>query len=350
MKYRHNSFAIGRMAALTASLLCAALILEARAQTTQPAATQPAGMPSTQPAAPPIVAVWYQPIRSFPRWKAAGVNTLVGYESEGGTVSVQQYCDAAAAAGLRVVLQWGGGGDVQARAIADPNVIGVINGPDEPDGNGATAPNQMIVQFNAIKQVCPKPVWENFDGRKMQWLPEASYVLYAQSCDVLCMDDYPLNYGDGVAAIPTITARLQELQRVSNGKPVLAFLECSNQNLSIQNWVVGTALAATMRGPTAAEFGTELDAALAAHPAGIGFFPDVIGLGFQSYDGVPNDVNAVLTTRSLALTAAAQGAAVLATTQPATLPRSQSTTQPATVDLSGTQVIVNGQTYYLRKQ
>src|SRR3954469_24226582 len=62
--------------------------------------------PVVQPSTPKfIIGVWYQPIDSFAKWKARGINTLVGYESNGNTVSREQWTAAARKAGLSYIIK-----------------------------------------------------------------------------------------------------------------------------------------------------------------------------------------------------------------------------------------------------
>ncbi len=264
----------------------------------------------------PLIGVWYQPVSSFAKWKSRGINTLFGYESESGTVSLDAYCTAAATAGLTVLLQWAPAS--LSRIKADPNVIGVINQPDEPDGVGNTPPATMLANYQAIKAQTSKPVFLNVDGRKMQWLPASTYAAYAQAADALCFDYYVLNYGEPVANFPNLTARAQQLKAAGNGKPVIAIIECSNQDMAVQAWCAGTPVAAAMRGPTAAEFQQEVAAALAGGVDGVAYFPDVIGTNFVSFDGVPADVAAAMTAQNAQLLAAPASAPSAASVPPAT--------------------------------
>src|SRR5215218_6687283 len=54
------------------------------------------------PATPPnfLIAVFSQPIASFAKWRARGINTLVSHEPEGGRVKKSDWEAAATAAGL----------------------------------------------------------------------------------------------------------------------------------------------------------------------------------------------------------------------------------------------------------
>src|ERR1044071_7562056 len=57
--------------------------------------------PATAPVAPKfVVGVYMQPPDTFDVWRTRGVNTLVGYESRGGSISNKDWSDAAAAKGF----------------------------------------------------------------------------------------------------------------------------------------------------------------------------------------------------------------------------------------------------------
>lgn len=265
----------------------------------------------------PIIGVWYQPVSSFAKWKARGINALIGYENEGGAVTLDQYCDAALTAGLQVILQWSS--TTSARATTDANVIAVINTPDEPDGAGNVDSATMIAQYTAIKAVTTKPVFINFDGWKMQYRPAADYAQYVQAGDWIAVDYYPVNrgmvnadpaIGPVVNDIPAIAARVKLLQSLVDptrtGVEFFAFIETSDQNLRVQSWATqpdstGTPPYARMRGPTAVEVNTELATVITAG-AWPCYFPDVIGANFESFDGTPDDVAAVITAKNQAIT------------------------------------------------
>lgn len=310
--------------------------------------TWPVDAQTTQPTTRPARGVWYQPVESFDKWKARGIDTLIGVETNDGAVAPRQYLDAAAAKGLKVWVQ-------HPLLLADPSLAthqataGAINAPDEPDGGGNTTPVQCQVNYATIKAAFPwLRVLINFDGSRMAWRPDADYVEYCKAADVIFMDYYPLNGGQGPTAIPDIGARLKRLAKDSGGKPLGAFIECSNQLLGEQPWTqqddgTGVWLSTKMRGPTAGEFGQEVHSAVVDGGAtSIGYFPDVIGKGWVGFDGVPDDIAAAMTQLNATLTvpftagavAASSGtSATPAATQPATAPNTKPTTQAAQVQL-----------------
>jgi hypothetical protein len=232
-----------------------------------------------------ITMVWYQPMSSFPKWKARGVNTLVGYVADG--TSLDDYKAAAKALGLSIILQADVCRDID---YIDPTAIAIINTPDEPDGAGSQTPQQMQARYAALKLKTNKPIFLNLDGHRFPFTQPATYIEYCKAGDWLAMDYYPCNFGDTPAAIPTIADRIKQLITWGGGKPVYAFLECSNQNLQKQAWVQGTPLQALMRGPTTPEFELEVHTAISAGVAGIGYFPDLIGAGWEAFDATPADI------------------------------------------------------------
>lgn len=303
---------------------------------TQPAGPSPASIPSPPIASPSfIVGVWYQPVSSFPKWKARGINTLVGYEDEGGAVTLDQYKQAAAVNGLFLILQ---SSVCRTQDYADPSVLAIMATPDEPDGVGNVAPADMATRYAATKLLTAKPVFINFDGWKMQYRPPADYVAYCAAADWLGMDFYPVNRGTS-GAITQIGDRLDDLGLYGKGKPRIAFIETSDQDLRVQAWALdttwGPAPAVTMRGPTSAEVTSEVTLAVAHGATAIVYFADQIGMNFEGYDGTPADVAATITTLSDGLTAAPP------TTKPTTAP----------VDpLAGSTVQIGGHTYKLIPQ
>lgn len=293
-KLQRVIFAVAFVLAFLAWCLALAHASAANAQTTQPVTM-----------AEPIGA-WYQPVSSFTKWKARGINTLIGYESQGNTVTKAQYLAAVKAAGLNVWLQWSA---ATPDDLTNPIVTGIINTPDEPDGVGAKTPAQMQAQYVTIRAALVKanrnlPVWIDFDGNKIPYNPASTYTAYAQGYDVAGEDVYPFNYAV-VGGISAITDRVHRLQQ-AGGKPVVAVLECSNQDINKQPWTAqndstGTPLGPKMRGLTAAEFTQEFNTAVAAGAVAIVYFPDQIGAGWEGYDGTPADVAAAMTTANATL-------------------------------------------------
>jgi hypothetical protein len=246
---------------------------------------------------------WYQPIGAFATWKARGCDGLVGYESNGGTVTLDQYLASAAAAGLTVFLQ---STALRPQDLVDPRVEGVLLLPDEPDAVGATPPDVMQAAYQQLKAQMraagvDKPVLLNVDGNKIPWRSNDDYKAYAKACDWYCFDKYVTNFG-GTAEDIHVLADFARQLRADNDLPtdkVGACIETGNQLLSRQPWTqandaTGTPLSPKMRGPTADEFRQELDAVNAAGVDFVIYFASVIGAGWVDFDGTTPEVEAVM--------------------------------------------------------
>jgi hypothetical protein len=311
-----------------------------------------------QPSTPKfLIGVWYQPIDSFEKWKARGVNTLVGYESNGNTVSREQWMDAARKAGFSYIVKPTGDAEDAKRDAADPNLL-AWEQPDEPDGGGNVGPDVIVQNYKAWKALAPRiPVFVNFDGSRSQWRPASDYQQYCQGGDWIAFDYYVINRGEGPGAIPKIGERLDKFREWAategkSHKKFFVFIECSDQDLREQDWTkqndaTGTPLAPKMRGPTAGEMLQEIQLAVDHGASGIVYFPDQIGKGWEGFDGTTPEVEAAMKQVNAKLA----GAAKSAPPQGAPTP-----TQPSTPDvgkaapLDGHDITIDGVTYTLHKK
>ena len=250
-----------------------------------------------------IVGVWYQPSSSFAKWKSRGINTLWGYEGEGGTVSIDTWCKAAVAGGFNYVLQNKPG---TSSHYNDLNCVAVALDPDEANAQGGppgqpTPPAALQQERAAIRNVTLKPILINFDGWKLQWQDDPTVKSYCDCADWLALDYYVVNRGEGISNWPRVQTQIDRLKRLAPGKPVLVFIECGDQDLKVQDWLhdpanqpQGEQQAALMRGPTTQEMAFELDASYASG-CGVVYFPDRIGKNWEAYDDVPDDNAAAMT-------------------------------------------------------
>lgn len=339
---------------LTIALLAAALPAWAQA----PATTAPAGMePVVQPSTPKfIIGVWYQPVDSFDKWKARGINTLVGYESNGNTVSRDQWMAAARKAGFSYIVKPTGDPDDAKQDAADPNLL-AWEQPDEPDGGGNLAPDAIIQNYKTWKAQAPRiPVFVNFDGARSFWRPASDYQQYCQGGDWIAFDDYVINRGGGPSAIPQLGERLDKFKEWAggpkSGKKFFVFIESSDQDLRQQDWTKqndasGTPLAPKMRGPTADEMLQEIKQAVDHGASGIVYFPDQIGKGWEGFDGTTPEVEAAMKQANAKLAGASNASPPQGTPTP---------TQPSSPDpghaapLDGHDITIDGVTYTLRKK
>ena len=305
----------------------------------------PADPPKPQPSLPKfLIGVWYQPTSSFEKWKARGINTLVGYEAEGGNVSRQQWLEAARKAGFCYIVKPTDDPDELKADLADPYLL-AWSQQDEPDGTGNTPPEKIVEIYKTWKAVADpsngaesndKPVFLNLDGNKMQWRPPADYEQYVQGGDWIAFDYYPFNGGNG--AIAVLGDRLDKLRAWSGGKKKLfAFIECSDQNLKVSDWGKQIDPDGTkMRCPTAAEMKKQIEISMAHGACGIIYFPDIIGRNWEKFDGTSPDCEAAMKEVNAKLTAAAEKG--LSPVTPA--PRADAT-------LEGKEVTIDGVKYKL---
>lgn len=267
---------------------------------------------TTRPAAPPpgTIGVWYQPVDSFAKWKGRGVTTLIGYEAQGGAVSCDGWTKSAGDAGFNYILQSvvldGNHGVTDAATSAhwnDTRCVAVQLSIDEPNRQNADKqfPPAVADQAKAIRARTSKPLYLNFDGNQIQWESDAEVSAYCASADWIGFDSYVVNMGNGIAAWDTAVAgQVQRLKRLATGKPIIVFVETSDQRLGEQDWThsdgddgTGIWLSTLMRGPTADEWTHEM-ATVAAWGCFPAWFPDVIGLNFESYDGTPDAIDAMM--------------------------------------------------------
>jgi hypothetical protein len=175
-----------------------------------PSKAQPQTSKPTMPTVvKPIIGVWYQPVSSFPKWKARGINTLVGVELENG-------------------------------------------------GQPGTPAQQAA------------------------FVPEGGFDIFA--------------------------GRVDWAVRVAAGKPVVMFIECSDQNMRVQDYLhspenqpIGEKRAAAMRAPIPDELEWEVATAMSRGAVGVIYFPQKIGKNWEAFDVTPDDVAARMTAVNLKL-------------------------------------------------
>jgi hypothetical protein len=233
------------------------------------------------------ISVFYQPAfadhsTTLAGWKARGVNTLVGYETQGNTVTIDQYSAAAVAAGMYMIRQPRAN---PADDATQQNLIGFLQ-PDEPEINGYSA---ALLQANyaAWKAAVPNmPVLLNVDGSHViGWQSGATrqnYVDWFKGADWASDDIYPVTGFINPAAISAVGQAVDTLRSYVN-KPGMAVIETSNQRLFVNSnpqW--------PERGVTPGEFREEVWDALIHHANGIMYFPQ--SFNAFHYDATPIDV------------------------------------------------------------
>jgi hypothetical protein len=253
------------------------------------------------------IGVWAQNSGSFAKWKGRGVNTMIGYESEGGNVSLATWNQRIQAAGLYQIRtpDW-------ANLKADANSPGLQAWMhlDEPDVK-KTDPALLQADYNKMKAAANVPVYINLSGGNVNaGNPSVAFLNgYVKAADIVSNDMYPIAGWNNPAWLDkslksdkrwnagTAVTKLRDTYGAGN-KTQWAMIETSKQNLS---W-----LPASQRGVTAAEFRGELWNAVNHGAKAIGLFAHSFGIGWPAgFDGTPPEVAAELTKQSARLQALA---------------------------------------------
>jgi hypothetical protein len=234
----------------------------------------PAPLPAPAPAgsgSPFVIGVWSQPAWSFDKWKGRGINTVVGYESLSGTVSVEKFSEEAVKRGLFMIRH----------PNADPtkdrgqkNLLAWMQN-DEPDYHN-TNPKVLQDQYTKLKSVDPnKPVFVNFSGSSALWgyggKTQSDYQNWMRGADWIGNDLYPITAHNRASALDAPGLAAQRLTQWSGGKRQLAVIEASDQQLPDH---------LNYPGVTADQFRAEVFNAVIAGATGIIYFPQRIGQGF----------------------------------------------------------------------
>jgi hypothetical protein len=249
--------------------------------------------------------VFYQPAvaegtTSFAGWKGRGINTLIGYESQSGTVTIDDYTAAAMNAGLYLIRE----PRDDPSQDRDPNLIGWLQ-PDEPENRGID-PQVLQDRYSQLKDInSSRPVLINFDGSHMVngykgftfGAPKTSddYAPYIQAADWVAQDIYPITGWLNPAAIGVSGAATATLKTWSGNKPTFAYIETSQQRLFTANHPDWPA-----RGPTPAEMRGEVWDAVMHGANGIMYFSQSF-TAFR-YDSTPIDVAQEMTKQNMTLT------------------------------------------------
>jgi hypothetical protein len=240
--------------------------------------------PEARPTPPKfVVGVYMQPPDTFDVWRARGINTLVGYESRGGSISNKDWSDAAAAKGFFYIRKPAGVVELEADA-RDPNLLAWMHD-DEPDvKKPPTDPERLLADYKSWKAVGPNvPVFLNFSGGNVLGgkTPKETYLEYMKSADWFGNDFYAVTGYNRPDWLWKVGAAVDQLREWSGGRPQFAVIECSAQLLS---WTPKTT-----RGVTADEFRAEVWHAVIHGVRGVVYFPQQFGDGFK-YDATSQRV------------------------------------------------------------
>jgi hypothetical protein len=240
------------------------------------------------------IGVWSQPIYSFDKWIGRGINTLLKYESYGGSATVDSWANAASAKGLYQIRE------PRANISHDINDAFLLAWMqrDEPDYRG-TPPAELAANYAAWKAVDPaKPVFTNFSGGNVLSgaTPRSTYEQFFASTDWVSHDIYPvtgwgrpdwIDYSVPLASRRNPGAAIDTLYAWS-GKPQYAIIETSNQQLP---WI------SNPRGVTPDELRGQIWHSIIHGARGIFYFP--FRIGTFSYDATPADVAEEMTRQNL---------------------------------------------------
>lgn len=242
------------------------------------------------------IGVFSQPTGSFNTWKSRGVNTLVKYESQGGTVSIDTWSNAANKAGMYQIRE----PRRQPNKDASETKLLAWLQPDEPEVNGISS-STLSRNYSSWKRADPnKPIMTNFSGGSLltgttsaatyqnSYLPYTDWVgndFYpVTGWDRSDWIDYSQNPPDGHK---TEGMAVSQFAQISNHKPQWAFIETSDQNLS---WTP-----ADTPGVTADQFRGELWDSIIHGARGVVYFPQSFN-PFQ-YDATPSSVVTEMTAQ-----------------------------------------------------
>jgi hypothetical protein len=236
--------------------------------------------PTTATTSPFVIGVWSQPYWSFDKWKARGINTVVGYESMGGTVSVEKFSTEAVNRGLYMIRHPNAD---PSKDIGQKNLLAWMQN-DEPDYHNTPA-STVQAEYNKLKAVNPKmPVFVNFSGSSSLWgyggKTQADYQNWMKGADWISNDLYPITAHNRPSALDAPGLAAQELSQWSGGKRQFAVIEASDQELAPH---------AEYPGVTADQFRSEVFNAVISGATGIIYFPQRIGGGFL-YDNMNSAV------------------------------------------------------------
>jgi hypothetical protein len=182
-----------------------------------------------------IIGVWYQPVSSFPKWKARGINTLVGIELENGG---QPGTPAQQAAFVKA------GHDAGFASHGEPPRRDASRSmdPTSPTAAATSSPPPTSPATPSSKQPTPAS-WCSATSTAKRPMAQPRQITpvplgYFAGADLISFDWYPVNRGmvpeDG---FKIYADRVAWAVRVAAGKPVLVFIECSDQGMRVQDYL-----------------------------------------------------------------------------------------------------------------
>jgi chitodextrinase len=252
-----------------------------------------------------VIGVWSQPTYNFNGWKSRGINTIMHYESQGGTVSVAQWSADARSYGLDYIRV----PDPNINNdVADPNLLAWMHN-DEPDID-RTPISELQNNYNYYKSVDPSmPVLTNYAGSEVvDWntgVTEQEYLNMLKTNDIGSSSVYPVT-GWGRPDDLDIEGRaVERLEKWSQGQPQLAIVESADSELS---W-----LPSDIPGPSPEQVRYEIWDAVVHGAKGVLYFPFAFSPNF-TYENTPPDVALEMTHQDARL--ADLGPALMSPTDP----------------------------------
>jgi hypothetical protein len=238
-----------------------------------------------------VIGVFSQPLSSFAKWKARGINTLVLSESEGGRVKKADWEAAATAAG-HYFMDYPSDDDAILQNEAKQPLRMAFMQDDEPDltrtpntdrtyPDGTTKADILAARYARCKAAAPNlPVFVNFAGTAVtpEFYKGEKHLPYIAAADWLAHDWYVKNRNWQRYPVSLIGKAMDRLALWSNNKPQFVFIECSDQKLT-----------STGRMPTPDEVEEEVNLAVSKGAKGIVYFPQRPQPGFQ-YDAMPPEI------------------------------------------------------------
>ena len=259
-----------------------------------------------------LIAVFSQPVSSFDKWIARGINTLVSHEPEGGRIKKADW-EAAAAAKNLFFLDYPDPDDQILRNEAKQTHRLAFMHDDEPDltrdinndpanrfikegpYKGWTRPDLLAARYTRCKAAAPNlPLFCNFAGPQITveaYTHGSGHKPYLALSDWLAHDWYVKNKNWQRYPIALIGKAMDRLAQWSTQaqndrneptdpapKPQFVFIECSDQKISPLG-----------RCPTPDEVEEEIALAVSKGARGIIYFPQRPPPGFQ-FDATPPEI------------------------------------------------------------
>jgi hypothetical protein len=221
-----------------------------------------------------LIGVWGQTGGSALKWKSRGINTLVAAELYSGRLSLSDWDEQVAAAGMYGIRAPSSRPE---RDGDNPAIIGWLVS-DEPDVHH-TSTKTTSATYARLKKANPDmPVMMNFSGGHVVGYQERNwkhpYKGWLEGADWSSNDIYPVAGWNLPDRLGLVGEAIDRLRAIAPEKPQFAFIEAGDQGLP---WNMDAP------GPTPAQMRTEIWNAVIHGARGITYFTDAFKPQF-SYD------------------------------------------------------------------